>query len=199
LVFSFIFPALAFADSSQTRGEEQPIGVLQAVAPLQQSTAPEFPNAELDEIIVVYDNAGAASSRTLEAGGLRAQAVDDFKPLETTGFAVIEEVVPATQDSGTIVLAQVPAGTTVAEAVASVSSLPGVAYAQPNFRYFLLDTVDDAALESSPSDFGTLATTTNDPNNTNASTSPNQYYLYNTHTDVAWDTAKAQGQVTIAV
>ncbi|MDR3053722.1 MAG: hypothetical protein LBU48_07675, partial [Coriobacteriales bacterium] len=157
-----------------------------------------LPSAEVNpdyasgEIIVVYQNAEEQGA----SGGFGLLSADEPDPLEATNFEVIEELVDATEETGTIVLAQIPEGETVEEAIEEAESLPGVAYAQPNYHYALMDELSSAddlvdeyeqtLAELLPADaladvvlptddseaaedtaFGALATTT-DPDNNNS-------------------------------
>ena len=83
------------------------------------------------EVIVVYEESAAPVEQTtaeLADRGYEVTQSTDTKPAETP------EPAPVAQ-TDTIAVAETPAGVSVEQAVAEVSSLEGVAYAQPNYVY----------------------------------------------------------------
>ena len=67
--------------------------------------------------------------------------------IDALGFETTEDL-PATDDSSTVsVLAEVPDDLTVDEAVALLEDVPGVAYAQPNYVYELVEPVEAQAAQ----------------------------------------------------
>lgn len=148
------------------------------------------------EVIVVLDDAGSPVARTFSDDGTIA--------LDELDVNVIEEVAQASETSGTVVSAEIPAGKTVDEAVAELSNAPGVAYAQPNYLYRLIDDVEGgspgngASALSSENDASSRAV--DDPRcNDSTRRGDNQYYLYQSKTVDAWNEARSDGKVTVAV
>lgn len=123
--------------------------------------------------------------------------------LEGTGLAVEDAIqVPG---APTVLVAEAAEGQPIEEAVAAAEELPGVAAAQPNYFYKLIEGVEDDGEMAAPS--GGLATErvaqgVNDPYanlRAPSATSPNQYWLYNAHLADAWPKATSDGAVSIAV
>ena len=156
-------------------------------------------NCVAGEIVVVYDDAG-------EVSRYRSFGSEGSTTLYGKDIQVIEEIAPASDGSGTIVAAQVPSGKTVHEVIADLEDAPGIAYAQPNFEYRLIDgletgQVEDAgAAETGSRAKEASAWSVDDPlcNNSFASNA-NQYYLYETNTVQAWDAVQGNKDVTVAV
>lgn len=107
-----------------------------------------------EELVIVYDDAGEG------AGSMRALASTSLR-LESAGVTVEEVVADATDDRGTVAVARIQDGRSVEEAVQAAESVSVVAFAQPNYRYELLDMPDDPAA-----------------NVVDPDTFENQYYLY---------------------
>lgn len=130
-----------------------------------------------DEVIVVYDSGQVCD-------GMRADTFDAGPDIESLGYDVVE-VLGDDIDSGQTVVTRVPEGKTVESAIEELEEMPGVAYAQPNYEYSLFA---DANVE----------TTTNDPYCKNAA-DRNQWYLWNSRVPQAWDIARSEGAITVAV
>lgn len=144
------------------------------------------------EVIVVYE-ADLAGARTFSLEDQVTNGLD---------VQVVEEIAPADGDIGPTVIAEIPADTTVDEAVAQLSDAPGIAYVQPNYLYRLIDGFDLSIAEGGAtvlSEDAASRATVNDPYSVNASTGKNQYYLYNSNVVGAWDSAKSEGSATVAV
>lgn len=149
------------------------------------------------EVIVVLDDAGSIGARMLDNEGA--------SPLGDLDLTVVEELAQATDVSGTVVSAEVPVGKTVDETIAALLDAPGIAYAQPNYVYRLIDGNEDEG--SASVDAPTLsaeneasAWSVNDPLCNDSTTSgANQYYLYQSKAVDAWNDARSDGSVTVAV
>lgn len=85
------------------------------------------------EIIVVYDDAGVSEKKSEKIQKEAEEALSDID------IEVSEEVVPAENDQGTVVTAQIPEELSVKEAVSQVMEDENVSYAQPNFVYELME------------------------------------------------------------
>lgn len=130
-----------------------------------------------NEVIVVYESGRVGD-------GMRADALDAGPDIESFGYDVVE-VLGDDVDSGQAVVADIPEDRSVESAIEELEEMPGVAYAQPNYEYSLLDGASVKA-------------TTNDPycNNT---ANRNQWYLWNSRVLQAWDYARSEGSITVAV
>lgn len=122
--------------------------------------------------------------------------------LESEGIAVTDEI-----DAGdrTVLVAEPTDGATDEEAAAAASQLPGVAYAQPDYVYELIDGVADSEASAFASDSGDGASLLasslfNDPiaKISNSTATPNQYWLYDASLDEAWEQATTDGDVVVA-
>lgn len=162
-----------------------------------------------DGILVVVDAnaASGASPLGIEASDKAAEVAAE---LESAGMTVDDR---AARPDGTAVLsAQPAAGESVEAAAARASELPGVAYAQPNYSYALIDGVsEDAApqadLLAQPETLGDAGASAlpfrpfDDPYSLESSTDvrPNAYWLYAAGLDRAWRAAEEGSPVAIAV
>lgn len=148
-----------------------------------------------NELIVVFDDAESSGGR------LRSLGAEGAAALEELGSRVVEEVAPAGEGTGATVVAEVPEGKSVSESVELLSQAPGVAYVQPNYLYRLIDGEEETPSEAAvPLSNGLAATAVNDPFCNNSETyNANQYYLYQSKTVEAWDAARCEGSVTVAV
>lgn len=153
------------------------------------------------EILVVLDEAKTARS------GLSVESftTDSVQSLRSAGVES-SEVVIEDGEIGTVLKAEVSSDRTVDQAIEAVSRLPYVSYAQKNYTYKLIDSVPGDEPLSSGASEGTseesaiepLATTTNDEGLSR------QYYLKDSASNGsnvlnAWDVARAEGTVTVAV
>lgn len=129
------------------------------------------------EIIVVYDDAGVSEKKSEKIQKEAEEALSDID------IEVSEEVVPAENDQGTVVTAQIPEELSVKEAVSQVMEDENVSYAQPNFVYELME---DPVVEE-----------VNDLHVKDGQT----YYLDNAGVTAAWEKVNYQssGSVTVAV
>lgn len=174
LVFSTV-PAAAWAQPAVDDAEGSDCAVETQYAP--------------DQIIVVYDDAGDD-----------ADAAQVEEEVEDTGLQVTDVIADATEDTGTMVVADVADGQDVQDAIEAAEEVPGVAYAQPDYTYVPLE--DDTTAKQLTDDPATQKDS--------ASASANQYYLYGDESDTkgikganvleAWDyVTNEDDPVTIAV
>ncbi len=122
-----------------------------------------------DSIIVVYEEDAYEESDSQVADALSAD-----------GSEVIADSVG---NDGAAVTVEIPDSMSVADAVVVASEVPGVAYAQPDYIYTQ------------------MTTTVNDPmaNTSNSNVQYNQWWLYSLDMFEAWDYARVEGTVTVAV
>ena len=156
-----------------------------------------------DSIIVVLDDEGASKRKQA------AVADEAEESLADEGIDIEEELADATDDTGTVVEASVPEDLTVAEAVEAAESADGVAHAQPNYVYKLLEDDDSSYATDDDSSYATASVDDPAAATSDTSTTANQYYLYGDESDTtgtkgadvidAWDTATTDGAVTIVV
>lgn len=136
--------------------------------------------------------------------------------LEQAGLRVTDRM--ETFD-GVILAAEPTEGQSDEEAAAAAQALPGVATAQPNYLYSLIDDVVEPApanaatpeaiatpaspATDTPTPGSSLLATprANDPfaQISSPTTNPNQYWLYNAGLIDAWNSATTDGTVTVAV
>ena len=178
-----------------------------------------------DAIIVIYedgaDEDAAAAQQAAEqtTAGLQdaGLAVEEVLAGAGAGEAEAGEAEAAGADMATMVLATVPEGADVEDAIVAAMSVEGVAYAQPNYTYELVDCLsaetEDAGEDASAADDAALATAAvpDDPAASVSSTSKsaNQYYLYGDLLDTVgvkganvidvWDDVTTDGAVTVVV
>ncbi|WP_165251932.1 RICIN domain-containing protein [Adlercreutzia sp. ZJ304] len=128
------------------------------------------------ELLVVYENEALEIDE--DATPEQPEAKDT---LENAGVKEQSEVIDAAGTKGAVSVVSLSDNTDTAEALEQIQNLPGVESVQPNYEYSLL-------------------TTTSDPYNTeDRSAAQNQYYLYESAVADAWDYAKADADVTVAV
>lgn len=164
-------------------------------------------------IVIVYDDAGDEGLAPLKGIRMRGS-------LLARGIKFQELVSEATDKTGSVVYAEVGDSVGIDEAISRAEQIDGVAYAQPNYTYHLLENgtstagsvADDAADGAAGASAGSLALP-NDP----ALTAPyesraSQYYLRGedygqdgmlisrgANVVEAWDYARCSGNVTVAV
>lgn len=136
------------------------------------------------EIIVVYDDAGVSDKK---AGKIQEQAEEALDELD---IEVTEQITEADESQGTVVTAEIPEEMSVSEAIDAATEDKNVSYAQPNYKYELAD--NDITESSSVETEGIL---TNDL----YVKSGYAYYLSNTRVSDAWETARSNKSVTVAV
>ena len=159
--------------------------------------APAAAEPEADGVLVFAKADDAA--RTLSADDAADAVADGLKQLgmqETGRFAAA--------DGSTVIEAAPAAGQSVHDAVAAAAAIEGVEEAQPNYVYHLIDPAEDAGAASGlvPDDAAVLAAiAANDPyaQISDPSEPNNQYWLYNAGFDDAWNQARTEGDVAVAV
>ena len=137
-----------------------------------------------------------------------------FQELDRAGLDVTQQI--ATADGDIALEVQPDQGVSDQEALEEALELDSVESAQLNYVYELIEPVIDESLASAArSDAARAATTAssgeasalavdqmpNDPwaKASNPEEDPNQYYLYSSHFVEAWNMAKADDSVTVAV
>lgn len=174
------------------------VALASAFAPFAYAapTTDSAPSPETDGVIVVLDQ--SANDASLLA------ADDPTETLADAGLAVTAEHDIAGE---TVLVAQPTDGASDTAAADAVSDLPGVAYAQPNYVYDLIGGIEDETDASAgidplgESDASLLAAPLfDDPyaQIENSKEDPNQYWLYRAGFDTAWQSARAEGKVTVA-
>lgn len=122
-----------------------------------------------DKVLVVYED-----------GAYEEISSQLMSTLEASESDIISE---SLGDDGVAVCIEISDDTTVADAVVEASMQPGVAYAQPVYVYYPTTTyVDDPVAAES-----------------DVSAQANQWWLYSLDIFEAWDYAKVEGSVEIAV
>ena len=151
------------------------------------------------EILIVLDEAktarmgkSAQSLATESASSLRSAGVES------------SEVVIEGGEAGTVLKAEVSADRTVDQAIAAVSRLPYVSYAQKNFTYKLVDGVASGEDVASDADASVQSAIEPRSTTTNDEYLYRQYYLAGSSRNGAnvfdaWDVSRAEGAVTVAV
>ena len=173
---------------------------------------------EGDSIIVVYRE-GAEETAKAERG-VETMRVDSVGPGREEATVLAADAGPA--EAGAAMSVTVPDGMSVGQAVASAEEDPDVLYAQPNYRYRLLDDPADASIAESVAGAvsGVAAARANgldgasegydlpnDPcvgvweNDTaDEPTKPNQWWLYAVNAPAAWRQVHGDdNQVAVAV
>ncbi|WP_158295169.1 S8 family serine peptidase [Eggerthella lenta] len=153
-----------------------------------------------DEVIVVY---GAAP------GDVRAFSIDPEPDIESFGYEIDERLGKGPIEEEQAVVASVPEGKSVEDAIVELEGTPGIAYAQPNYEYSLFDEVGLPAsgVDGRNGDVEEYADAlasadarakTNDPY-CNDVGSDNQWYLWSSEVPQAWDLSKSESSVSVAV
>lgn len=212
LAAGITFPAPALAFAAGTEGDASAAEALAITASTDGAQTQNDP-ALFDGVVDGVDAEGILVTLDDDAVSLLAEDGDGESTLAAdladAGLSVADQMEDA--DGNAVVAASIADGASVSDAVAAAQAVPGVASAQPNYVYDLVDDVpsatDDEAASSSEAaaeDEGvsTLSATSmpNDPyaQVSNASASYNQYWLYNADIVSAWDLAKSNGNVTVA-
>ncbi len=177
-----LVPTAAFADPSALEGAQ----------PSSGAAAGSFVS---DEIIVVFGRDASPAAADEVQGEMRARAL-----------SADETIASASTAGGKAVVARVEEGMSIDEAIERAEQIPGVEYAQPNYRYYLPEDAasvngeSDSQASGAPSTFADDAATSVDD-----SDAAKEYYLkswedgYGVDAYGAWDAARAEGEVTIAV
>lgn len=138
-----------------------------------------------NEIIVVYDDAGASEKKSDKIQKKAEDALSDIN------IKVTDEIAEAGDEQGTIVTAQIPEEMSVNEAVKEAIKDENVSYAQPNYKYELMDEVAPEEVVETETKGGL----TNDL----YVRSGYAYYLDHTKTLDAWGAARTNHAVTVAI
>lgn len=182
-----------------------PTGLAAAVVALSLFLVPTAAlaatSADADSIIVTYASPKQGNVSLQAIGGVEGA-------LSAAGLDVTGEVA---QDADQVtVVAQPTHGQSVDDAVAAALAVDGVTYAQPNYRYELVDDVDEDAtspeLALATSDVAgglrtQAAASFDDPiaRVSRSDTAPNQYWLYTARFADAWQKRETNHAVTVAV
>lgn len=157
---------------------------------------------ETDGILIVAD--AGAEARALSADEEGAASDGLARDLQAAG---LKETKRSLAHDGSLLITAQPADDTDIEgAVAAAESIEGVANAQPNYVYRLIDAIEDPVAESMQrfDEEGVVALAAlaaNDPfaQISDPETPRNQYWLYSSNFDDAWNEAQTDGDVAIAV
>lgn len=206
---AFPAPALAFASETASGTETSEATFASEASESEGGTQTQSDPALFDGVVDGDDAEGILVTLD-DAVSLLAEDGDDAlaSGLADAGLAVAGQMEDA--DGSTVVTASISDGKSVSGAVAAAQAVPGVASAQPNYVYNLVDDVPsangEAAGESGLADEDTgisalsASSMPNDPyaQVSDANASYNQYWLYNAGIVNAWDLAKSNGAVTVA-
>lgn len=162
--------------------------------------------SETDGILVMMD--GSASPYALLGEGpddVVPDAAEARAVLEDAGLEVTERV--SGEEGAPIFLVDAPEGVSDEEAARMAKELPGVACAQPNYVYYVIDDVCDPDLLTAGLDEGAVGVLAAKPLKANdpyaaissSSASRNQYWLYASAFPEAWEFVTTDGAVTVAV
>lgn len=156
-------------------------------------------NESENELIVTY--------KDKDDSGFRMQDTTESSLLQKHGLTKGETLVPASSDGGSIATVGIPQGKSSESALAELAADPAVAAVQPNYHYFLSDAphlTPEQALPLSKSSFkaqdlfSLAAQVVNDPY-CKPSGEKNQYYLYGSKMVQAWQLAKSNEKISVAV
>lgn len=168
----------------QENGESQ-----EETAAKEESGSEELPedaeNIVENEIIVVYDDAGVSKKKSEK---IQKKAEDALSEID---IEVTDEIAEPVEGQGTIVSAQIPEEMSVNEAVKQAMEDENVSYAQPNYKYELMD----GGVPEETAEIEAEGILTNDLYVKSGYT----YYLDDTRTPDAWETARSNHSVTVAV
>ena len=211
LAAGITFPAPAIAFAAGAEGDASAAEALDVTASTDGAQTQNDP-ALFDGVDDGVDSQGVLLTLDDDAVSLLAEDSDGESTLAAdladAGLSVADQMEDA--DGNAVVAANITDGKSVSDAVAAAQAVPGVASAQPNYVYDLVDDVpsaDDEATsesEAAAEDEGvSVLSATSMPNDpyaqvSNASASYNQYWLYNAGIVNAWDLAKSNGAVTVA-
>ncbi len=207
---AFPAPAIAFAAEEGS----DPVTGAAAIVVSDSANDAQTQNdpALFDGVVDGVDSQGVLL--TLDGDAVSLLSEDDegsalAAELADAGLTVTDQVEGA--DGRALATASITDGKSVSEAVAAAQALPGVASAQPNYVYDLVDDVPSAGRDevagvggSAAEDEGvSVLSATSMPNDpyaqvSNPNASYNQYWLYNAGIVNAWDLTKSNGNVTVA-
>lgn len=163
--------------------------------------------AVTNEIIVVYDDAGASEAKSEK---IKEQAEDALSDMDAE---ITDEVADPNDQQGTVVVAELPEDVKIEEAIEQIEADDNVSFAQPNFVYSTLG--DAEPVEVSPEDIlseegadeasGTgleeLRKTNDAVYNNRVDVENSEFldYLGATRVYEAWDSVQTDKDVTVAV
>lgn len=127
------------------------------------------------ELLVVY------SDEAVELESADKATADQSAELLNAGVESQEQVAAPSEDAGALAVVQLSENADTAAAMETIQNMEAVESVQPNFTYSLLGSTSD------PYNIGSY------------SPSRNQYYLADTGVSNAWDHAKTNGNMTVAV
>lgn len=207
-----LVPLSARADNGGTSAAAAAPSTAASAAAGQASTSPET-----DGVIVTLTNTAERELQSLGDGRANGDismlgSSSTFQELDQAGLDVAQQI--TTADGDIALEVQPEQGVSDQEALEDALELDSVESAQLNYVYNLIEPVIDEPLASAASTDAARAATSagevstlavdqmpNDPwaKNSNPDEDPNQYYLYSSHFVEAWNMAKADADVTVAV
>lgn len=141
----------------------------------EEGTTPEQEAIE-NEVLIVYDDAGISETKSEKIQNEVNQSMEELD------ITVTETISESSEDLGTIVAAEIPEDMDVTDAAEMLMDNEKISYAQPNYIYHPLENVDQFTV-----------------NDKYVKDSEKTYYLDNAHVKEAWEIAKCEKSVTIAV
>ncbi|MDR1183818.1 MAG: RICIN domain-containing protein [Coriobacteriales bacterium] len=158
---------------------------------------PDDPEAYIENEVIVVLAGEDSVARELET------VEESLSALSDTDDAVEAQLLsPALPDSsdGSTALVELPADVSVQDALLELANDDRVAFAQPNYRYTLLDDASEEGqvLASESQSALELLYTPNDPK-ANDSSDYGQWWLGTVNAFQAWDQQKVEGTVGVAV
>lgn len=207
-----LVPLSARADNGGAGAAAAASSTAVSAAAGQASTSPET-----DGVIVTLTNKAERELQSLDDGCANCDismldSSSTFQELDQAGLDVTQQI--TTADGDIALEVQPEQGVSDQEALEDALELDSVESAQLNYVYNLIEPVIDEPLASAASTDAARAATSagevstlavdqmpNDPwaKNSNPDEDPNQYYLYSSHFVEAWNMAKADADVTVAV
>lgn len=207
-----LVPLSARADNGGAGAAAAASSTAVSAAAGQASTSPET-----DGVIVTLTNKAERELQSLDDGRANCDismldSSSTFQELDQAGLDVTQQI--TTADGDIALEVQPEQGVSDQEALEDALELDSVESAQLNYVYNLIEPVIDEPLASAASTDAARAATSagevstlavdqmpNDPwaKNSNPDEDPNQYYLYSSHFVEAWNMAKADADVTVAV
>lgn len=184
------------------------VGASGALIPPDSSETCAAP--ETDGVLVVLESAveetDAERLSALSADGTDGTLPEVVGDLEALGLEITEQMIAG--DDEIVIAASAGGDMTDEEAARAAEGVEGVTYAQPNYVYEMVDGGANAASSvyaSEGDDAAGISPLVAHPYNdpfaliSQATGTPNQYWLYRTRLVDAWGSVVANGEVTIAV
>lgn len=129
-----------------------------------------------NEVLVVYDDAGTSGANSEKIQNIANQSMKDLN------IMVTETISESSEDLGTIAAAEIPEDMNVTDAAEILMDNEGISYVQPNYIYQPLENIDQCAV-----------------NDEYVVDAEKTYYLENAHVKEAWEIAKCEKGVAVAV